>query len=146
MAVPASLRNTAPEIFGISSFRWLTHPSSGISHDQGKDGFGLLHGHAGFDPRIVKHVQDDLIEHRETAVTRRIVKDRMCQVLIVVHRAEPLQDFLNQAAFEQKFAFITALSEAWAVEASWRYRHEFEPLPGFEEGDSRFDISIVREF
>lgn len=47
---------------------------------------------------------------------------------------------------EQKFAFITALSEAWAVEASWRYRHEFEPLPGFEEGDSRFDISIVREF
>ena len=47
---------------------------------------------------------------------------------------------------EQKFAFITALSEAWAVEASWRYRHEFEPLPGFEEGDSRFDISVVREF
>jgi putative salt-induced outer membrane protein YdiY len=47
---------------------------------------------------------------------------------------------------EQKFAFITALSEAWAIEASWRYRHEFEPLPGFEEGDSRFDISIVREF
>jgi putative salt-induced outer membrane protein YdiY len=47
---------------------------------------------------------------------------------------------------EQKFAFITALSEAWAVEASWRYRHEFEPLPGFEAGDSRFDISIVREF
>lgn len=47
---------------------------------------------------------------------------------------------------EQTFAFITALSEAWAIEASWRYRHEFEPLPGFEEGDSRFDISVVREF
>ena len=47
---------------------------------------------------------------------------------------------------EQKFAFITALSEAWAIEASWRYRYEFEPLPGFEEGDSRFDISIAREF
>lgn len=47
---------------------------------------------------------------------------------------------------EQKFAFITALSEAWAIEAAWRYRHEFEPLPGFEEGDSRFDISVVREF
>ncbi|GJL97375.1 MAG: hypothetical protein DHS20C06_11920 [Hyphobacterium sp.] len=47
---------------------------------------------------------------------------------------------------EQKFSFITALSEAWAIEASWRYRHEFEPLPGFEEGDSRFDVSIVREF
>ena len=52
----------------------------------------------------------------------------------------------ESARAEQKFAFITALSEAWAVEASWRYRHEFEPLPGFEEGDSRFDISIVREF
>lgn len=50
------------------------------------------------------------------------------------------------ARAEQTFAFITALSEAWAVEASWRYIHEFEPLPGFEEGDSRFDISIVREF
>lgn len=47
---------------------------------------------------------------------------------------------------EQTFAFITALSEAWAIEASWRYRHEFEPLPGFEEADSRFDISVVREF
>lgn len=47
---------------------------------------------------------------------------------------------------EQKFAFITALSEAWAIEAAWRYRYEFEPLPGFEEGDSRFDISVVREF
>jgi putative salt-induced outer membrane protein YdiY len=47
---------------------------------------------------------------------------------------------------EQTFAFITSLSETWAVEASWRYRHEFEPLPGFEEGDSRFDISVVREF
>ncbi|WP_421790432.1 DUF481 domain-containing protein [Hyphobacterium sp.] len=52
----------------------------------------------------------------------------------------------ESARAEQTFAFITALSEAWAVEASWRYIHEFEPLPGFEEGDSRFDISIVREF
>jgi putative salt-induced outer membrane protein YdiY len=47
---------------------------------------------------------------------------------------------------EQIFSFITALNEDWAVEASWRYRHEFDPLPGFEEGDSRFDISVVREF
>ncbi|WP_420434122.1 DUF481 domain-containing protein [Hyphobacterium sp.] len=47
---------------------------------------------------------------------------------------------------EQTFTFITALNEVWAVEAAWHYRHEFDPLPGFEEGDSRFDISIVREF
>lgn len=52
----------------------------------------------------------------------------------------------ESARAEQTFAFITALNEAWAVEASWRYRHEFEPLPGFEAGDSRFDVSIVREF
>ncbi|HAQ36657.1 MAG: hypothetical protein CMF74_10965 [Maricaulis sp.] len=47
---------------------------------------------------------------------------------------------------EQSFRFNTSVADNWAVEFEWRYRYEFEPLPGFEESDSRVTASLVREF
>ena len=47
---------------------------------------------------------------------------------------------------EQSFRYNTSVADNWAVEFEWRYRYEFEPLPGFEESDSRVTASLVREF
>ncbi|XBQ16540.1 MAG: DUF481 domain-containing protein [Oceanicaulis sp.] len=52
----------------------------------------------------------------------------------------------DSARADQVFVLDTALGELWALSLKYRYRHEFEPEPGFEEGDSRTDISVVREF
>ncbi|WP_158291551.1 DUF481 domain-containing protein [Marinicauda algicola] len=47
---------------------------------------------------------------------------------------------------DQRFTLSSALGELWAIELKFRYRHEFEPEPGFEKTDTRTDLSIVREF
>jgi putative salt-induced outer membrane protein YdiY len=52
----------------------------------------------------------------------------------------------ESAKVEQSFRYTTSVAQNWAVEFEWRYRHEFDPLPGFEEGDSRVTASLVREF
>lgn len=52
----------------------------------------------------------------------------------------------DQSRFEQILALQTSLGELWALQLAYRYRNEFDPEPGFEEVDTRSDISIVREF
>lgn len=52
----------------------------------------------------------------------------------------------DAAKAEQSFRYNTSVADNWAVEFEWRYRYEFEPLPGFEESDSRVTASLVREF
>lgn len=52
----------------------------------------------------------------------------------------------ESAKVEQSFRYTTSVGQNWAVEFEWRYRHEFDPLPGFEEGDSRVTASLVRDF
>lgn len=52
----------------------------------------------------------------------------------------------ESAKVEQSFRYNTSVAQNWAVEFEWRYRHEFDPLPGFEEGDNRVTASLVREF
>ena len=47
---------------------------------------------------------------------------------------------------QQTFKLDTALGELWSLALSYRYTYEFEPEPGFENEDSRTDISIVRLF
>jgi putative salt-induced outer membrane protein YdiY len=47
---------------------------------------------------------------------------------------------------EQVFKLDTALGKLWSLALSYRYSYEFEPEPGFENEDSRTDISIVRLF
>jgi len=47
---------------------------------------------------------------------------------------------------EQTAKLVTGLGEVWAFEIKYRYRYEFDPEPGFEEADTRADVSIVREF
>ncbi|MGJ3230177.1 MAG: DUF481 domain-containing protein [Oceanicaulis sp.] len=47
---------------------------------------------------------------------------------------------------DQTFKLETALGEVWSLELKYRYTYEFEPEPGFENGDSRTDIAIVRLF
>lgn len=47
---------------------------------------------------------------------------------------------------DQLFGLTSNLSDLWSLRLQYRYRHEFEPNPGFRSGDSRTDISIVREF
>lgn len=52
----------------------------------------------------------------------------------------------DSALADQQFALTTRVGGAWAVELKYRYQYEFEPLPGFENEDSRIDVSLVREF
>ena len=52
----------------------------------------------------------------------------------------------DAASADQEFALTTRVGGAWAVELKYRYQYEFEPLPGFENADSRVDVSLVREF
>ncbi len=52
----------------------------------------------------------------------------------------------DQSRFEQILALQTSLGELWALQLSYRYRNEFDPEPGFEEVDTRTDLSIVRSF
>ncbi|MGY6532872.1 DUF481 domain-containing protein [Glycocaulis sp.] len=47
---------------------------------------------------------------------------------------------------DQLFGLNSALSDLWSLRLQYRYRHEFDPNPGFLRGDTRTDISIVREF
>ncbi len=47
---------------------------------------------------------------------------------------------------DQMFGLNSALSDLWSLRLQYRYRHEFDPNPGFQRGDSRTDISVVREF
>jgi len=50
------------------------------------------------------------------------------------------------AQADQTLSLATALGAVWSLELRYRYRHLFEPEPGFSQGDSRADFSIVREF
>jgi len=50
------------------------------------------------------------------------------------------------AQADQTLSLATALGAVWSLELRYRYRHLFEPEPGFSKGDSRADFSIVREF
>lgn len=52
----------------------------------------------------------------------------------------------DTSRIDQLFGLTTDLNELWALRLQYRYRYEFQPNPGFEKGDSRTDISIVREF
>ena len=52
----------------------------------------------------------------------------------------------NASRADQIFGLTSDLSDLWSLRVQYRYRHEFEPNPGFRSGDSRTDISIVREF
>ncbi|MGX6648562.1 DUF481 domain-containing protein [Maricaulaceae bacterium MS644] len=54
--------------------------------------------------------------------------------------------FSENSRAEQMFKLETALGELWSLALSYRYSYEFEPEPGFENEDSRTDISIVRLF
>lgn len=54
--------------------------------------------------------------------------------------------FSQNSRAEQLFKLETALGELWSLALSYRYSYEFEPEPGFENEDSRTDISIVRLF
>lgn len=47
---------------------------------------------------------------------------------------------------EQRFALDTALGALWALRLSYQYTYQFEPEPGFENGDSRTDLEVVRQF
>ncbi|MGY6628681.1 MAG: DUF481 domain-containing protein [Oceanicaulis sp.] len=50
------------------------------------------------------------------------------------------------AQADQTLSLATALGAVWSLELRYRYRYQFEPEPGFTNGDSRADFSIVREF
>lgn len=52
----------------------------------------------------------------------------------------------NNSRADQLFKLNTALGELWSLEVRYRYRYELNPEPGFEAGDSRTDLSLVREF
>ena len=52
----------------------------------------------------------------------------------------------NNARADQLFKLNTDLGELWSLELRYRYRYEFDPEPGFEAGDSRTDLALVREF
>lgn len=52
----------------------------------------------------------------------------------------------DTSRFDQLFELNSALNDLWSLRLQYRYRYEFEPNPGFVRGDSRTDISIVREF
>ena len=52
----------------------------------------------------------------------------------------------NNARADQLFKLNTDLGELWSLEVRYRYRHEFDPEPGFEADDTRTDLSLVREF
>lgn len=64
----------------------------------------------------------------------------------VVFASETAFLVADSSRADQRFSLVTALGELWALEFKVHYRHEFEPEPGFEEGDTRTDLSIVREF
>jgi len=52
----------------------------------------------------------------------------------------------NNTRADQLFKLQTDLGELWSLEVRYRYRHEFDPEPGFNAGDNRTDLSLVREF
>ena len=52
----------------------------------------------------------------------------------------------NASRADQRFALNTAIGGDWGVEVGVRIKHEFEPEPGNEPTDTRFDVSIVRDF
>lgn len=52
----------------------------------------------------------------------------------------------NSARADQLFKLNTDLGDLWSLEVRYRYRYEFNPEPGFEAGDSRTDLALVREF
>lgn len=54
--------------------------------------------------------------------------------------------FSDSSRAEQVFRVDTALGELWSLALSYRYSYEFDPEPGFENADSRTDVSIVRLF
>ncbi|MCW5724958.1 MAG: DUF481 domain-containing protein [Maricaulaceae bacterium] len=61
-------------------------------------------------------------------------------------RSETTMLISEESRADQRFSLSARINSHWAVETALRYRHEFSPRPGFQEGDSRFDLSFVREF
>ena len=47
---------------------------------------------------------------------------------------------------DQRFALTTEVAGDWGVQVGLRVKHEFEPEPGSEPTDTRFDVSVVRDF
>ncbi|KAA5803492.1 DUF481 domain-containing protein [Alkalicaulis satelles] len=54
--------------------------------------------------------------------------------------------FSERSQADQVLALNTALGAVWSVELRYRYRHQFNPEPGFQSNDSRADVALVREF
>ncbi|WBQ10454.1 DUF481 domain-containing protein [Hyphomonadaceae bacterium ML37] len=50
------------------------------------------------------------------------------------------------AQADQTLSLATALGAVWSLELRYRYRHLFDPEPGFSPSESRADFSLVREF
>lgn len=54
--------------------------------------------------------------------------------------------FSDSSRAEQTFALDTALGELWSLSLKYRYTYELDPAPGFENADTRTDITLVRLF
>jgi len=47
---------------------------------------------------------------------------------------------------EQTLTLDTALGEVWSLALKYQYTYEFDPGPGFENADTRTDVTLVRLF
>lgn len=47
---------------------------------------------------------------------------------------------------DQRFSLTTEIAGDWGVQVGLRVKHEFEPEPASEATDTRFDVSVVRDF
>ncbi len=52
----------------------------------------------------------------------------------------------DAARVEQRLGLVTVLREAWSLDTAIRARHEFEPAIGSEATDTRFTVSLGRDF
>ena len=52
----------------------------------------------------------------------------------------------NNGRGEQTFTLDSALNALWTFRLTFQYMYEFSPEPGFENADTRTDISLVRRF
>ncbi len=127
----------------LSGFDWTTLIDAGF-------GYRILTGEertwrvqAGPAVRFVEPVNDDM----RTEAAGEFSSDfdwHLSETLLFSADSQIL--LTGQSRFEQVLAVQTRLGELWALQLAHRYRNEFDPEPGFDDEDTRTDISVVREF
>lgn len=110
-------------LFETPAFNWTVRLAPGVRYRQPEDRDGATSLAGDLSTDLSWRIDDRL------SLTSRTT--------VIMGEAGQLEEVLGLTA---------GIAGGWATEARYRYRYDFDPLPGFQRTERRLDVSLVKEF